>query len=119
MLVPRNSHTTAGERLVLLKSISYFPLPKGMIHMLIGYLILVNAVAFLLMLIDKYKAKKNKWRISEATLMGIAAIGGSLGAIGGMYTFRHKTKHPKFTIGLPVILTLQIVLGIWLYTIIK
>lgn len=87
--------------------------------MLIGYLILVNAVAFLLMLIDKYKAKKNKWRISEATLMGIAAIGGSLGAIGGMYTFRHKTKHPKFTIGLPVILTLQIVLGIWLYTIIK
>ena len=78
--------------------------------MLIGYLILVNAVAFLLMLIDKYKAKKNKWRISEATLMGIAAIGGSLGAIGGMYTFRHKTRHLKFTLGIPAILVAQIAL---------
>ena len=80
--------------------------------MLIGYLILVNAVAFLLMLIDKYKAKKNKWRISEATLMGIAAIGGSLGAIGGMYTFRHKTKHISFTFGIPLILAMQITLAI-------
>ena len=87
--------------------------------MLIGYLILINAAAFLLMLIDKYKAKKNKWRISEATLMGAAAIGGSLGAIAGMYTFRHKTKHLKFTMGLPAILALQIVLGILLYTVIK
>ena len=82
--------------------------------MLIGYLILVNAVAFLLMLIDKYKAKKNKWRISEATLMGIAAIGGSLGAIGGMYTFRHKTKHLKFTLGVPAILILQIAAVLYL-----
>lgn len=87
--------------------------------MLIGYLILINAAAFLLMLIDKYKAKKNKWRIPEATLMGAAAIGGSLGAIAGMYTFRHKTKHLKFTMGLPAILALQIVLGILLYTVIK
>ena len=87
--------------------------------MLIGYLILVNAVAFLVMVIDKYKAKKNKWRISEATLMGIAAIGGSLGAIGGMYTFRHKTKHLKFTMGLPIILTLQIFLSVLLYKLIK
>ena len=86
--------------------------------MLIGYLILINAAAFLLMLIDKYKAKKNKWRIPEATLMGAAAIGGSLGAIAGMYTFRHKTKHLKFTMGLPAILALQIVLGILLYTVI-
>ena len=88
-------------------------------NMLIGYLILINAAAFLLMLIDKYKAKKNKWRIPEATLMGAAAIGGSLGAIAGMYTFRHKTKHLKFTMGLPAILALQIVLGILLYTVIK
>lgn len=87
--------------------------------MFIGYLVLVNAAAFLLMLIDKHKAIKKKWRIPETTLMGVAAIGGSLGAIAGMYRFRHKTKHPKFTIGLPVILTLQIVLGIWLYTLIK
>lgn len=86
--------------------------------MLIGYLILINAAAFLLMLIDKYKAKKNKWRIPEATLMGAAAIGGSLGAIAGMYTFRHKTKHLKFTMGLPAILAMQIVLGILLYNVI-
>ena len=81
------------------------------------YLILVNAISFLLMLIDKQKAKKKKWRIPEATLMGSAAIGGSIGALAGMYTFRHKTKHPKFTIGVPVILVLQLILAvavIWL-----
>ena len=76
------------------------------------YLILVNAIAFLLMLIDKQKAKKKKWRIPEATLMGSAAIGGSIGALAGMYTFRHKTKHPKFTIGVPVILVLQLILAV-------
>ena len=81
------------------------------------YLILVNAVAFLLMLIDKQKAKKKKWRIPEATLIGSAAIGGSIGALAGMYTFRHKTKHPKFTVGIPVILILQLILTgviVWL-----
>lgn len=73
------------------------------------YLVLVNAVAFALMLIDKYKAKKGAWRIPEATLMGAALLGGSIGAIAGMNLARHKTKHPKFFIGLPVILALQIV----------
>lgn len=72
------------------------------------YLLIVNAIAFLLMLIDKQKAKKKKWRIPEATLMGVAAIGGSIGALMGMYTFRHKTLHKKFTIGIPVILILQL-----------
>ena len=76
------------------------------------YLVLVNAAAFLLMLADKLKAKKGAWRIPEATLMGIAVIGGSIGAICGMNLFRHKTKHPKFSIGLPMILALQIVLGL-------
>ena len=79
------------------------------------YILIINAVAFLLMLIDKYKAKKNLWRISEATLMGVAAIGGSLGAILGMRLVRHKTKHLKFSLGLPVLLVLQILLGILLY----
>jgi uncharacterized membrane protein YsdA (DUF1294 family) len=65
---------------------------------------------------DKYKAKKNLWRIPEATLMGVAAIGGSLGAILGMRLFRHKTKHLKFGLGLPVLLVLHILLGIFLYT---
>ena len=78
------------------------------------YLILVNAVSFLLMLIDKQKAKKKKWRIPEATLIGSAAIGGSIGALAGMYTFRHKTKHTKFTVGIPVILIGQIILVFWI-----
>lgn len=76
---------------------------------LLVYLLLVNAAGFLLMLVDKYKAKRNLWRIPEATLIGVAAIGGSIGSIAGMKLFRHKTKHAKFYIGLPVILTLQIV----------
>ena len=84
--------------------------------MLLGYLLIVNAAAFVLMLADKIKAKKNKWRIPEATLMGAAAIGGSIGAIAGMYCFRHKTRHPKFTIGLPVILALQTVAAVVIYS---
>ena len=76
------------------------------------YLVLVNAVGFLLMLIDKIKAKAGAWRIPEATLIGIAVAGGSIGTILGMNLFRHKIKHPKFYIGLPVILSLQIVLGL-------
>lgn len=76
------------------------------------YLILINAVGFGLMLADKYKARKNLWRIPEATLLGVALAGGSLGVLAGMYTVRHKTKHLKFTVGVPVILVLQIMLAI-------
>ena len=79
-------------------------------QILLVYLLLINAAGFLLMLVDKIKAKRNLWRIPEATLIGVAAMGGSIGAIAGMNLFRHKTKHPKFYIGLPVILALQIVL---------
>ena len=79
-------------------------------QILLVYLLLINAIGFLLMLVDKYKAKRNLWRIPEATLMGVAALGGSIGAIAGMNLFRHKTKHAKFYIGLPVILALQIIL---------
>ena len=64
------------------------------------------------MLVDKVKAKRNLWRIPEATLITIAAIGGSIGSIAGMNLFRHKTKHAKFYIGLPVILTVQIMAAI-------
>ena len=85
-------------------------------HLVLLYLIIVNAAAFLLMLADKLKAKRGAWRIPEATLMGIAAIGGSIGALAGMYLFRHKTKHIKFTLGIPVILIGQIALVIWLTT---
>ena len=83
-------------------------------HLVLLYLIIVNAAAFLLMLADKLKAKHGAWRIPEATLMGIAAIGGSVGSLAGMYLFRHKTKHIKFTLGIPVILIGQIALVIWL-----
>jgi len=76
---------------------------------LLVYLFIVNALGFTLMLADKHKAKKNLWRIPEATLMGVAAIGGSFGSLLGMYLVRHKTKHLKFTLGIPVILAVQIV----------
>lgn len=79
------------------------------------YLLLINAAAFLLMLVDKLKAKKNRWRIPERTLFGSALLGGSVGAILGMYTFRHKTKHLSFTLGMPAILIAQVALAIWIF----
>lgn len=83
-------------------------------QLLFIYLAIINAISFLLMLVDKYKAKKNLWRIPERTLMGFAAIGGSLGALAGMYLVRHKTKHLKFTVGIPVILFLHVLIAVWL-----
>lgn len=84
------------------------------------YLLTINAVAFLLMLIDKQKARKKKWRIPEATLMGVAALGGSIGSLMGMYIFRHKTRHKKFTIGTPAILIAQLLLaGAIVYLVLK
>ena len=82
--------------------------------LLLVYLLIINAAAFALMLVDKWKAKKNRWRIPEATLMGAAALGGSIGALAGMYLVRHKTQHLKFTLGIPVILAVQIVLATWI-----
>lgn len=72
------------------------------------YFIIVNIIGFYFMYIDKRKAIKNEWRISEDILISIAIIGGSLGSLLGMYTFRHKTKHLKFTIGIPFIILFQI-----------
>ena len=73
------------------------------------YLLIINALGLLFMLIDKQKAKRNAWRIPEATLLTIAALGGSIGCIAGMYLFRHKTKHLKFTVSLPLLLILNFV----------
>ena len=84
-------------------------------QILTAYLVLVNAAALALMLVDKQKARRGAWRIPEVTLMGVALIGGSLGAITGMYLFRHKTRHLKFTLGLPLILAVQV----WLLTVLK
>lgn len=76
------------------------------------YLFLINALGLVLMLADKRKAQKNRWRIPERTLLAVAILGGSLGTIAGMHLFRHKTKHLKFSLGLPVILALQILLAV-------
>ena len=83
------------------------------------FLFLINAAAFVLMLVDKHKAKKKKWRIAETSLFTIAAAGGSLGILLGMYAFRHKTKHISFTAGIPAILAVQIVIGIIIFSIAK
>ena len=76
---------------------------------LIIYLLIVNAASFLCMLADKHRARKKLWRIPERTLIAVTALGGSIGILLSMYTFRHKTKHLKFTIGVPLILAVQIV----------
>lgn len=75
------------------------------------YLAIVNAAAFFLYGIDKKKAIKNKWRIPEKTLLGVAFFGGSIGAFAGMRVFHHKTKHWKFKIGVPLCFILHIALG--------
>ncbi|MCF0148893.1 MAG: DUF1294 domain-containing protein [Clostridium sp.] len=79
-------------------------------NILVYYLILINLIAFITIYIDKQKAIKHQWRIKESTLFLISIIGGSLGILLGMYSFRHKTKHTKFTLGIPTILILQILL---------
>ena len=81
------------------------------------YLMIINAAAFVLMLADKQKARKRKWRIPEAVLIGSAVIGGSIGAWLGMKIFRHKTLHKKFYLGIPAIIGAQALIGIgyWYY----
>jgi uncharacterized membrane protein YsdA (DUF1294 family) len=83
---------------------------------LLIYLLIINVVTFFVYGIDKYKAKHAKWRISEATLLLLAAIGGSIGAWCGMKVWHHKTMHKKFKYGVPAIFILQVVLAIWIVT---
>ena len=78
------------------------------------YLLMINIIGFFMMWSDKRKAKKGKWRIPEQTLFVVTALGGGIGTIAGMYTFRHKTKKLKFTIGLPTLVILEIILVIYL-----
>ena len=80
--------------------------------LLLYYLLIINAAGFLLMLVDKWKAKKNRWRVRESTLLLIAALGGSVGSLLGMYLFRHKTRHLKFTLGIPLILAAQCIAAV-------
>lgn len=83
--------------------------PAGL---LLIYLLLINLVAFLTFGADKRRAKRDKWRVRERTLFLLAIIGGSVGALLGMYVFHHKTKHWYFCVGMPAILLLQIALPI-------
>lgn len=85
-----------------------------MIKIILAYLLVINLITFVMYGIDKYKAKKSKWRISEATLLWLAAFGGSVGAWIGMKVWHHKTLHKKFKYGVPAILALQIALAIYL-----
>ena len=78
------------------------------------YLVAMNVVTFFAYGIDKWKAKRSKWRISEATLLGMAVIGGSIGAWLGMRVWHHKTMHKKFQFGIPLIIVVQIALVIWI-----
>ena len=81
------------------------------------YLIIINALAFYFMLADKVRARKKKYRYPEPFLLGLAAIGGSLGMLIGMLFAHHKTKKPNFSAGIPVLCFIQIVLlALYLYT---
>ncbi|MGL5328270.1 MAG: DUF1294 domain-containing protein [Peptostreptococcaceae bacterium] len=78
--------------------------------LLLIYLFIINIISYTAMYIDKQKAINNKYRISENTLISLSLIGGSIGTLSGMYNFRHKTQKPKFKIGIPLIILIQIVI---------
>jgi uncharacterized membrane protein YsdA (DUF1294 family) len=77
-------------------------------HLILIYLVIINVVTFFMYGVDKYKAKRAKWRIPEATLLGLAIIGGSVGAWLGMKVWHHKTMHKKFKYGIPAMIIIQL-----------
>ncbi|MBP3501142.1 MAG: DUF1294 domain-containing protein [Clostridiales bacterium] len=82
------------------------------VGLLMIYLVIINLIAFLTFGADKRRARRDRRRVRESTLFLLAAIGGSIGALLGMYVFRHKTRHWYFCVGIPAILILQIALPI-------
>lgn len=82
-------------------------------HITVISILAINLLTFLLYGIDKWKAKRSRWRIPESVLLGLAAIGGSVGAWLGMHVWHHKTQHKKFRYGVPAILVAQVVLLVW------
>ncbi|MFC4666755.1 DUF1294 domain-containing protein [Falsiporphyromonas endometrii] len=78
-----------------------------------SYLMVINLLSFWLFFIDKRRAIKRRWRIKESTLLMMAVLGGSIGALTGMYIFRHKTLHKKFRYGIPLIMLLQIAAALY------
>ena len=87
-------------------------MPRELLYLLLGYLVGINLLGFFLMGLDKRRAKRNRWRISEVSLFLPAILGGSLGALIGMHLFHHKTRHWYFRLGLPAVLVLQWVLAV-------
>lgn len=86
---------------------------------LIAYLVIINIIAIAMYAADKKKAVKKEWRTKEATLIGVAVLGGSVGALYGIFGLRHKSKHPKFYIGVPVIFAVQIAIAVAVFLIVK
>ena len=82
-------------------------------HITVISILAINLLTFLLYGIDKWKAKRARWRIPESVLLGMAAVGGSVGAWLGMRVWHHKTQHKKFRYGVPAILVAQVVLLVW------
>ncbi|MGE5379438.1 MAG: DUF1294 domain-containing protein [Methylocystaceae bacterium] len=76
---------------------------------LLWYLLITNLITLVVFAVDKKRAKRGQWRIKESTLLFWCLIGGSIGGLAGMYLLRHKTRHPKFSIGIPGIITLQLI----------
>ena len=89
-------------------------MPQELLKYVLYYLAAINLITFLVYGIDKWRAKRGAWRVSEKTLFVLPLLGGSVGAIAGMRVFHHKTKHWYFKYGLPLILILQIALVVWL-----
>lgn len=87
----------------------------ALIELLLLYLAAVNVLAFVLYGVDKFKARQGRWRISEATLLLTAVLGGALGAWVGMQLWHHKTLHPRFRYGLPLLVLAWLVLLTWIY----
>ena len=84
------------------------------LNYLLMYILGINLLGFIFMFIDKKKAENGSWRIKESFLLTVALIGGSVGSVIGMYTFRHKTKKPRFYILIPVMILLQSIIIILL-----
>lgn len=82
-------------------------------HLILIYLATITVVTFIVYGIDKWKAQHKRWRIPESVLLGLAAIGGSVGAWLGMKVWRHKTQHKKFKYGVPAILAAQVAQAVW------
>ena len=89
------------------------------IEIVLIYLLAINVITFMAYWMDKRRAKKNKWRIPEKNLMFLAVIGGTIGALAGIFGLRHKSKHMKFVVGVPIILLFQLAIFIyfvyWMY----